>query len=93
MSRVSRGLDRIVVTFDDTNLVANAGLLLAATLADRFDLEALVNSTVGMAGRVGGALPGRKVLTWCTQSWPAPPTSTTRMCCERGTPPPCSGIG
>ena len=63
MSRVSRSLDRIAVTFDDPNLVANAGLLLVATLVDRLDLEALVNATVRMAGRVGGALPGRKVLS------------------------------
>jgi hypothetical protein len=56
-------LDRIVVSFDDPSLVANAGLLLVATLVDRLDLEALVNATVRMAGRVGGALPGRKVLT------------------------------
>jgi len=51
------------VTFDEPNLVANAGLLLVATLVDRLGLEALVNSRVRMAGRVGGALPGRKVLT------------------------------
>jgi len=63
VSRVSRALDRIVVTFDDPNLVANAGLLLVATVVDRLDLEALVNATVRMVGRVGGALPGRKVLT------------------------------
>ena len=41
----------------------NAGLILIATLAARLDLEALVNATVRLAGRVGGALPGRKVLT------------------------------
>ncbi len=43
MSRVWRRLDRIVVNFDDPNLVANAGLLLVATLADSLDLEALVH--------------------------------------------------
>lgn len=63
MSRVSHALDRIAVSFDDPNLVANAGLLLVATLAERLELEALVNATVRMVGRVGGALPGRKVLT------------------------------
>lgn len=51
MRRVSRALDRIVVNFDDSNLVANAGLLLVATLADRLDIEALVNATVRMAAR------------------------------------------
>jgi hypothetical protein len=56
-------IDRVGVSFDDPSLVANAGLLLVATLAVRLDLERLVNSMVRLAGRVGGALPGRKVLT------------------------------
>jgi len=60
---VSRGIDRIEVTFDEPNLVANAGLLLVATLALRLGLERLINATVHLSGRVGGALPGRKVLT------------------------------
>ncbi len=63
MTRVSHAIDRVEVSFDDPNLVANAGLLLTATLADRLDLEALIDSTVKLAGRVGGACPGRKVLT------------------------------
>ena len=63
MSRVSRNLDRVGVRFDDPNLVANAGLLLVGTLVARLGLERLVNSTVRLRGRVGGALPGRKVLT------------------------------
>ncbi len=33
MKPVSRGIDRIEVTFDDEHLVANAGLLLVSTLA------------------------------------------------------------
>ena len=63
MTSVSRGIDRIEVTFDDPNLVANAGLLLVATLVVRLRLEALINDVVNLTGRVGGALPGRKVLT------------------------------
>ena len=63
MTRVSHAIDRVEVSFDDPNLVANAGLLLTATLADRLALEALIDSTVKLAGRVGGARPGRKVLT------------------------------
>jgi hypothetical protein len=51
------------VSFDDPTLVANAGLLLVATLAVRLDLERLVNATVRLSGRVGGSRPGRKVLT------------------------------
>ena len=63
MTRVSHALDRIDATFDDPNLVANAGLLLVATLTQRLGLEALINATVKLFGRVGGARPGRKVLT------------------------------
>ncbi len=63
MRSVSRGIDRIDVTFDDPNLVANAGLILVATLSARLGLEALINQTVHLSGRVGGALPGRKILT------------------------------
>jgi hypothetical protein len=56
-------LDRVRVSFDDPNLVANAGLLLVGTLAVRLGLEGLVDSLVRLGGRVGGAHPGRKVLT------------------------------
>jgi len=63
VTRVSRAIDRIDVTFDDPNLVSNAGLLLVATLAHRLGLEAVVNATVKLFGRVGGARPGRKVMT------------------------------
>ncbi len=63
MSSVWRGIDRIDVTFDEPNLVANAGLLLVATLVVRLGLERLIDASVDLSGRVGGALPGRKVLT------------------------------
>jgi len=51
------------VSFDEPNVVANAGLLLVGTLAVRLELERLVSATVRLSGRVGGARPGRKVLT------------------------------
>jgi hypothetical protein len=60
---VSRGIDRIAVTFDDPNLVANAGLLLVATLVRRLGLEDLCNATIRLTGRTGGFQPGRKILT------------------------------
>ena len=63
MKPVSRGIDRIGVTFDEPNLVANAGLLLVATVVVRLGIERLVNATVHLSGRIGGASPGRKVLT------------------------------
>jgi len=47
-------LDCVRVTFDDDNLVANAWLLLPATLVERLGVEALINSTVRLDGRVGG---------------------------------------
>jgi hypothetical protein len=63
VSGVSHVPDRLRVTFDDEGLVANAGLLLVATLSARLGLAAIVNSTLRMAGLIGGAHPGRKVLT------------------------------
>ena len=63
MTRVSHALDRLSVSFDDPNLVANAGLLLTGTLSSQLDLEAMIDATVKLTGRVGGARPGRKVLT------------------------------
>ena len=63
MRPVSHRLDRLAVDFDDDSLVANAGLLLVSTLVIRLGLEALIDATVRLGGRVGGFMPGRKVLT------------------------------
>lgn len=63
MSGVSRVIDRVEVIFDDETLVADAGLIVPATLMVRLGLELLVNETVRLVGRVGGSRPGRKVLT------------------------------
>jgi hypothetical protein len=63
VTQVSHGIDRIDATFDDSSLVANAGLILPATLMVHLGFEALVNSTVHLVGRVGGAFPGRKICT------------------------------
>ncbi len=56
-------LDRLRVEFDDQRAVANAGLLLPATLAARLGIEQLVDETVDLSGRPGAARPGRKVMT------------------------------
>jgi hypothetical protein len=56
-------LDRVDVTFDDSHAVANAGLLLPATLTQRLGLEALADELIDLGGRPGGAHPGRKLLT------------------------------
>ena len=63
MSAVSQNIDRTEVVFDEPGLVANAGLMTVATLVGRLGLERLINSTVRLVGRVGGAHPGRKILT------------------------------
>lgn len=63
MTESSRGIDRVEAMFDDPNLVANAGLIVPATLMVRLGLEAVVNDMVALVGRVGGAAPGRKVAT------------------------------
>ena len=63
MKPVSRSIDHVEATFDDPTLVADAGLIVPATLMMRLGVEGLVNGTVRLVGRVGGALPGRKVLT------------------------------
>ena len=63
MSSVSRGLDRMQVTFDEPSLVADAGLIVPATLMVRLGLEGIVNRMLRLEGCIGGSRPGRKVLT------------------------------
>jgi hypothetical protein len=56
-------LDRLVVGFDDDHAVANAGLVLPATLAERLGIEHIVDRLVDLGDRPGAHRPGRKVLT------------------------------
>jgi hypothetical protein len=51
------------VAFDDDHAVANAGLLLPATLAERVEIEVVVDQLVDLGARPGHHRPGRKVLT------------------------------
>jgi hypothetical protein len=53
------------VLFDDERAVADAGIVLPATLAARLGvgLEALVEQTVDLGERPGPANPGAKVMT------------------------------
>jgi hypothetical protein len=53
----------LVVAFDDTHAVANAGLVLPATLAERLGIEAAIDELVDLGDRPGHHRPGRKVLT------------------------------
>jgi len=57
------GLDGVGVCFDDQRAVADAGIVLAATLADRLGIEALVEHSVDLGGRPGAANAGAKVMT------------------------------
>ena len=56
-------LDHVDVAFDDERAVANAGLLLPATLGERLGLERAADELVDLGDRPGAAHPGRKVLT------------------------------
>ena len=55
--------DRIQITFDDHRLVANAGLLLPATLARHLGLRELVDSHVDLGDAPGRANTGDKMMT------------------------------
>jgi hypothetical protein len=57
------GLDGVAVCFDDERAVADAGIVLAATLADRLGVEELVDQTVDLGERPGAANAGAKVMT------------------------------
>ena len=59
----SRSLKGIQVTFDDKNLVANAGLLMVSTLSESLGLSDLIEAKVSLGKRLGGANPGAKILT------------------------------
>ena len=63
MRSVSQNIERTDVVFDEPGLVANAGLVMVVTLVTRLGLERLIDETVRLVGRVGGANAGRKVLT------------------------------
>jgi hypothetical protein len=58
-----QGLDRLQIAFDDVRAVANAGLVLASTLAAQLGIEQVVDETLDLGQRPGAARPGRKLLT------------------------------
>ena len=55
--------DRIQITFDDRRLVANAGLILPATLALHLGLPQLVDRHLDLGDAPGRANPGDKIST------------------------------
>jgi hypothetical protein len=61
--RSSHGLDRLDTAFDDERLVADAGLLLPATLVQHLGLKGLVDEHLDLGDAVGRANVGDKLLT------------------------------
>lgn len=57
------GLDGVRVVFDDGRAVADAGVVLVATLAQRLGIEVVAQRFVRLGDRVGAANAGRKVMT------------------------------
>ena len=55
--------DRIQIAFDDHRLVANAGLLLPVTLAQRLGLSQLVQECLDLGNALGRANTGDKMMT------------------------------
>ena len=55
--------DRIQITFDDRRLVANAGLLLPATLARHLGLPELVRQRLDLGDAPGRANTSDKMMT------------------------------
>ena len=80
--------DRIRVAFDDHRLVANAGLILPATLARRLGLGELGDCQVDLGRAPGRANTGDKLMTLVASAprfregrlWLAAIASTTTRC-------------
>ena len=56
-------LDRVAVTFDDEHAVADAGLMLPATLAQHLGLRELFDDSVDLGDAAGRANVGHKAMT------------------------------
>jgi len=61
--RSSHSPDQITVTFDDDHAVADAGLILAASLAEGLGLRELFDTHVDLADAPGAANAGDKAMT------------------------------
>ncbi len=61
--RSSHSLDRVAVTFDDGHAVADAGLVLPATLAQHLGLRELFEDHVDLGDAPGHANVGHKAMT------------------------------
>ena len=63
MRESCHSLDRLDVTFDDEHLVANAGLMLPATLAQHLGLRELFDEHVHLGDAAGRANVGHKAMS------------------------------
>ncbi len=61
--RSSHSLDAVALTFDDERLVADAGLILPATLAQHLGLRELFDDHVDLGDAAGHANVGHKAMT------------------------------
>jgi hypothetical protein len=61
--RSSHSLDRLDVIFDDEHAVADAGLVLPATLAQHLELRELIDTAVDLGDAAGRANVGHKAMT------------------------------
>ena len=82
--RVSHSLDRIGVDFDDERLVANAGLIAPASLAQHLGLKALVEECVDLGDALGRANVGDKALTVIQLWWALRDSNPRPPRCKRG---------
>jgi hypothetical protein len=86
-------LDQVDAAFDDERAVANAGLLLAATLAERLGLEQAADELIDLGNRPARPAQAASSSRWCTAWSPAGTASTMSRCCAPGRPPACLVIG
>jgi hypothetical protein len=56
----SHTLDQLDICFDDTHAIANAGLLLPATLAERLGTQQAADQLIDLGEQPGAAHPGAK---------------------------------
>ena len=79
--------DRIQTTFDDHRLVANAGLILPATVARHLGLPQLVQECLDLGNASGRANTGDKMMTLVASALAGGTALTTPMCCAPGGQP------
>ena len=82
--------DRIQIAFDDHHLVANAGLILPATLALRLGLPQLLRKHLDLGGAPGRANTGDKMMTLVASALAGGDCIDDADVLRAGGPPACS---